>query len=148
MSLEEARKLLAVARHDADCADLLARAGRDAKPPRDVSDWLITMQFYVLCLHVQALSRCRGHLIERHEDLRQWINTERDLWGMARAYRLVEERSRDARYKGRLFTRAEVVEFNGRFRAARDHILPLLAQAGLNVQAIEPLLPEDFSEAY
>jgi hypothetical protein len=139
MSNADARKLIEVAHRDAACAGLLAKAARAERASPDVSDWLITIQFYALCLHVQALALCKGLHITRHEELRSWINENPDTRGMARDYRLVETRSREARYDGRLYGRPEVEEFNRRFTSAMTLLLPLLRKEGIDSEIIEPL---------
>jgi hypothetical protein len=145
MSLEDARHLLEVAAHDAKCAAILSEASRSHVPPHDASDWILTMQFYVLCLHVRALARCRGRAFERHEDARLWLNTEQELLAICKAYRLMEEWSRDARYKGRRFRTEEIAEFNARFEKVRDHLLPLLQRAGIkSPRRIAPIPPERY----
>jgi hypothetical protein len=144
MKTAEAQKLLTVAHRDAVCAKLLAKAARSDKTSPDVSDWLITIQFYSLCLYVRALGLARGRELTNHEDARSWINDTPDLREMARDYRLVETRSREARYDGRLYERLEILEFNERFTAAMVHVLPLLRSSGLKADIVVPLPPEDY----
>lgn len=138
----KASDYLALIRHDVECLHLLAGAARTEKPPKDVSDWIITLHFYLLCVYVKALARCRQKDFQDHYAIRLWLNTEKDLLGVARPYRKVEEWSRDARYEGRLFTQPEILRFHHWFKEARDQLVALLRkeEAG-QVPVPDPVSP-------
>lgn len=140
MTKADAERLLLIVRRNIDCAKLLADAAESAKPHQDVSDWIITIEFYVLCLYMTALAECRGMTFDRHYDLRMWINTDPDVRVAAKDYRKSEEWSREARYNGRLFTADEIERFNRRFRSVTNAVTPLLRGAGVAfVPSVEPL---------
>ena len=142
MSKENAQRHLDLIQRDADCAHLLANSARNASPRQDVSDWLITIQFYILCHYVKALGQCKGKEFVRHFDLRQWMNEETDLVPITREYRKAEERSREARYHGRLFPVDKVERFNDWFETVRDNLTIQIHNAGLSSPpSIDPIEP-------
>jgi hypothetical protein len=135
-----AEPYLELAARDAWALAALAKAGRDAR--RDVSDWVVTLHFYTLCIYVKALGRCRGRDIQDHYGIRQWLNSDVELTPIARPYRKIEEWSRDARYEGRLFdAKSEMPRFHEWFVAVRDHLCGLLEREGLRPARIAPVDP-------
>src|SRR5438093_2301199 len=144
MSTEGAQKLVEVAKRQRDCAGLLAEAARTAPKPQDVSGWLITLHFYVLCLLAKAVAKSRGIDFRSQEDIRQWINTEKDIWGISKDYRKAEEMSREARYEGRLFNAEDIRRFNGWYCSVRRHLVGLIKSAGVWVPSLKPLGPEQY----
>ena len=133
---------LFLVQRDADCLRLLAQAARSEYPGRDVSDWIVTIHFYILCVYVKALGSCRQQNFQDHYAIRQWLNTEPDLLGIARPYRKVEEASRDARYEGRLFAPPEIQRFHQWFQEARDQFVALLRKEGVTqIPNPDPVVP-------
>ena len=131
---------LTLVRHDLETLALLSPAAASQKPPLDASDRKCTLLFYMACIYLRALAHQRGKAIERHADARTWLNTEPDLVAIARPYRMLEERSRDARYDGRRFSQPELQGMHRWFCAIRDHLVPLLKATGLAiVPVVEPL---------
>jgi hypothetical protein len=132
-------RCLNIIRHDFDTLTLLSQGAAANKPPVDVSDWKCTILFYMACLYVRALAHQKGKDIHRHIEARDWINAEKDLIPIARSYRKLEERSRDARYEGRKFTRSEMDEILRWFCDVRETLIHLLAGSGLaNVPRVDP----------
>ncbi len=87
--------------------------------------------FYITCIYVKALGRSFERDIQDHYALRLWLNTEPELLSIARAYRHIEEPSRDARYEGRTFKKEFAVErVVPNFVRVRDHIADLLEKRG------------------
>ena len=135
-------KYLHLIQHDVDALGLLVGAARASKPPKNVSDWAITLHFYILCVYVKALGRCRGKDFQDHYSIREWLNEEKDLLFIARPYRKVEEWSRDARYEGRVFDPSEVGRFHKWFVEVRNGFVALLQKEGLSsVPAPDPISP-------
>jgi len=131
--------LLELVKHDLETLALLSESATARKPPLDVSDWKWTLLFYMACIYVRALAEKRGKSIERHTDARDWLNIEPDLIYIAKPYRKLEERSRDARYEGRRFNPKEFAEGYGWFCEVRNKIVALLQAAGVaNVVIVEP----------
>lgn len=145
MSKDAALGHLSQVQRNEKCAALLARAARQASPREDHSDWVVTIEYYILCLYLKALGECRGRSFRRHVDLRNWAHEQEDVRGLMRSYRQTEEWSRDARYSGRQFSQDEVERFNEHFEAIREGILPLLWKEQIppdRVYSAEPLPPE------
>lgn len=108
---------------------ILAEAAQKRLPPADVSDWVVTIQYYILCLYIQAYGESQGKTFARHLDMRDWINSrESGLAEISRAYRKAEEWSRDARYKGRRFRKDEIDRFTDWFLQVRNFVASLLRQ--------------------
>src|ERR1043165_2941397 len=103
MSTTDVERYLRLAEHDLTVLDLLSQAAAGAKSNADVSDWKVTLLFYVACILVKALGRERGLELNDHFFVKQWLNTTADLVTITRSYRKLEDRSRDARYEGVLF---------------------------------------------
>ena len=122
---------LALAKHDYDTLVLLSQAAAQKQPRFDASDWKVALTFYMACIYVKALAAIRGKQFRKHEDLRTWINVTQDVIPIASTYRALEEKSRDARYEGRKFRRAELEEVSALFNRVRDGIERLLASAGI-----------------
>lgn len=130
---------LRLIRHDAQTLEILSRAAAASTPPADVSDWKCTLTFYIACIYVKALAATRKVQFEEHFGLRQWLNTTADVTAIARPYRKLEERSRDARYEGRLFTSGELREAHRWFSEVRDKIVGLLKASGIqDVPSVDP----------
>jgi hypothetical protein len=105
----------------------------------DVSDWKCTLLFYIACTYVKALGMARGKDIQDHFQLRQWLNTTDDLWGFAKPYRKLEERSRDARYEGRFYASRELADCGRWFSEVRDAVVGLLRAMGVTqVPVVDP----------
>lgn len=126
MSQADCAHYLDLVRHNHRCALLLAEAARGHKTSPDVSDWIVTFHFYILCVYVKALGRCRLQDFQDHYSLRAWLNQQPDLLEVTKSYRRVEEWSRDARYEGRTFTGAEMERLHRWFVHARDGFADLL----------------------
>lgn len=103
-----------------------------------MSGWKCTLVFYMACIYVKALGRLRGKDLQDHYQVKQWLNTEPELREIAKSYRLIEERSRDARYEGRSFDSRELQEVARRFEQVRDRIADLLRQGGVAVDPVDP----------
>jgi hypothetical protein len=135
---------LRLVQRNGECVALLAAAARKEKPARDVSDWIITLHFYILCVYLKALGQRRGRMFQDHVSIRGYLNLEPDLLKLARPYRQVEEWSRDARYEGRLFTPDEVRRFHSHFITVRDGIVELIVKSGMATEAVpiaQPVFP-------
>lgn len=140
MSQSDAQRYFELLRRDEQTLQLLSTSARTKQPAQDVSDWIVTLHFYVLCVYVKALGRCRGREFQDHLGLRTWLNTEADLLAAAKPYRKTEEWSRDARYEGRTFKVEEIRILHRWFKEARDIILGLLRkQVGGEVPVVEPV---------
>lgn len=132
-------RCLHVIRHDLDALTLLSRGAAANQPPLDVSDWKCTLLFYMACLYVRALAHQRGKDIQRHIEARDWINADKELIPIAKSYRKLEERSRDARYEGRKFTKSEMVEIHRWFCGVREALIRLLPASCLaDVPRVDP----------
>lgn len=133
-------KYLRLIEHDFGVLELLTASAERAKPPRDVSDWQVTLIFYITCIYVKALGRSFGRDIQDHYGLRQWLNTEPDLLVIARPYRHIEEPSRDARYEGRTFDRDFILKrIVPHFVLVRNHLAGLLEKRGATaVPRVDP----------
>ena len=133
-------KYLRLIEHDFGVLELLTASAKRAQPPKDVSDWQVTLIFYITCIYIKALGRSFGRDIQDHYGLRQWLNTEPDLVVIARPYRHIEEPSRDARYEGRRFDQAFLLlRIVPNFLQVRDHVADLLEKRGAKaVPRIDP----------
>lgn len=129
MHVPDVERYLRLAEHDFEVLRILARAAATDPRPRDVSDWKVTILYYVACILVRALGKDRGKDFGDHFMVKQWMNTTHDLLPMTRPYRKLEERSRDARYEGRLFSDAQLEQSVAWFIAVRDHVLDLLGRS-------------------
>lgn len=139
MGAADAPRYLALIEHDLEALGLLCEAAQAKRPPVDVSDWQCTLVYYMACIFVKAMGRTRGKDLQDHYQLKQWINTTADLVPITKPYRKLEERSRDARYEGRRFTRSELAETIGWFGQVRDHLAALLTREGVkNIPVIDP----------
>lgn len=127
--------LLLAERHHRALACLLRGAEHE-----DVSAWALTLNYYVLCAYTSSLAASRGLSFVRHLDLRDWINSRDGPTPIARPYRKLEEWSRDARYRGRSFDRAEAERAGEWFLEARDYILGEMRRAGrTKLPILDPL---------
>lgn len=141
MTLADARRYLQQVRRTEKTLKLLVKATQREDPRVDVSDWAVTIHFYVLCVYVKALGRCRGQDFQDHYGIRQWLNTEPDLLRIARPYRKIEEWSRDSRYEGRTFSSAEFARLHEWFVEVRDCLTSLLQAQG--IEDVPVVLPVD-----
>ena len=142
MSETDAGTYFELLRRDVRTLGVLAAAARNANPPHDASDWVVTLHFYILCIYAKALGRCRGKEFQDHIGIRNWLNTESDLLAVAKSYRKTEEWSRDARYEGRIFDAEEIRNLHRWFRTARDIFVELLrGNACQDVPVVEPVNP-------
>lgn len=142
MTASQAERYARLIDRNVSSLKLLRDAARNAQPKKDVSDWIVTIHFYILCVYVKCLGKCRGRDFQDHYGIRQWLNSERDLVHVARPYRKVEEWSRDARYEGRTFRDDEFRRFAGWFTTARDHFVRSLSNEGLsNIPNVDPVTP-------
>ena len=142
MSLVDAERYLAQVRRSEKALGLLTQAALAETPTEDVSDWVVTIHFYILCVYLKALGRCRGMDFQDHYAIRQWLNTESDLLSIARPYRKVEEWSRDSRYEGQTFAPPEISRFHSWFEDVRDHVVRLLRAHGIrDVPVVRPVDP-------
>jgi hypothetical protein len=127
MNPPDVQKYLNLLGHDLRVLQLLSEAASRGKPPDDVSDWQVTILFYLACLYVKAVGCLYGKRFDDHISLRQWINSETDMLGIARDYRKLEEASRDARYEGRRSPKEAMVRVQiPRFETVRNHVVNLL----------------------
>jgi len=130
---------LTLVQHDLKTLEALTEGAASRKPPLDVSDWKCTLTFYMACIYVKAIASSRSVELQDHYQLRQWLNTTGDLLTITRSYRKLEERSRDARYEGRLFSAAELGEALRWYIDVRNRIVALLSAAGTaNVPVADP----------
>lgn len=144
MSQADAKRYLLQVQSNEKALRLLVAAAQAETPRVDVSDWAVTMHFYILCVYVKALGRCRGRDFQDHYGIRQWLNTESDLLQAARPYRKVEEWSREARYEGRTFYSSEMERFHDWFELVRDQLTALLRAHGLKaVPVVNPVDPHN-----
>lgn len=142
MTTRDAERYARLIGRNAIAARLLAQAAGKQVPAHDASDWLIIMHFYILCVYVKCLGKCRGTDFQDHYQIRKWLNSETDMLAMARPYRKVEEWSRDARYEGRTFDSTEFRRFESYYCAVRDHLFQLLVAEGLtSVPRVEVVRP-------
>ncbi|MCK6479496.1 MAG: hypothetical protein HUU06_06650 [Planctomycetaceae bacterium] len=139
MGTSDAEPYLRLVEHDLEALDLITAAARGRTPTVDVSDWQCTLVYYMACIYVKAVGRARGKDLQDHYQLKQWINTTTDLVPITRPYRKLEERSRDARYEGRRFTRPELIETIGWFAQVRDHLVGVLKEEGVEgIPVVDP----------
>lgn len=132
-------RYLKLVQHDLDALGFLSRGAEASSPPTDVTDWKVTFLFYITCIYVKALGRTRSIDFQDHYQVKQWLNTTPDLLPMTRSYRKLEERSRDARYEGRIFTPTEMAAALRWFDDVRDLVVGLLKTAGVaNVPRVAP----------
>jgi hypothetical protein len=131
--------LLDLVKHNFETLAILSEGASARKPPTDITDWKCTILFYMACIYLRALASNRKKVIERHMDARDWLNAEPDLIYIAKSYRKLEERSRDARYEGRRFKPAEMQEAYRWFCEVRDKLVDLLKKDGLaSVESLDP----------
>jgi hypothetical protein len=139
MGIAEPVSYLKLIQHDSDVLATLSVAAARKSPPLDVSDWKCTLLFYMACIYMKALGRARGRDLQDHYGIKQWINTDAALIAIAKSYRKLEERSRDARYEGRLYSRIELDQACRWFSEVRDHVSSLLKLDGIqDMPAIDP----------
>jgi hypothetical protein len=124
-------RYLNLAAHDLLVLRALRSGALAIKGPADVSDWTVTLTFYSACILMKALARSRNRDLQDHYSVKQWMNTTADLLPVAKAYRKLEERSRDARYEGATFDDRSVKQSVEWFESVRDHVVALLAKAGV-----------------
>lgn len=115
-----------------DRATLILLRDAARRSGADVSGWIITLHFYVLCVLVKAVGRTVGEDFQDHFRIRQWINTHDPMSPLAASYRNVEEWSRDARSEGRRFNAAEFARFRAWFEHVRDGVGDILTRAGVS----------------
>ena len=132
MSAGDIDRYVRLAAHDLEVLGLLRKAAESARPTRDVSDWSVTLLYYVSCVLVKALARTRGKDFQDHFTLKTWLNTTQDLLAITKPYRKLEDRSRDARYEGRKFSAAELEATVVWFERIRDHVVSLLRTIGIS----------------
>ena len=130
MSVKEAQRYLAIAEHDGVVLRMLVE-GSKGEGTEDTTDWQVALLYYIMCIRVKALGSCRGVELQDHYSIKQWLNAESDLLGIARPYRKAEEWSRDARYEGRRFGRDELKRYLGWFASVYDHLGALLQNEGV-----------------
>ncbi len=135
-------RYLELARHDAQVLDSLTEVAALKSPQQDVSDWQVTLLFYVCCISVKAVGRALGRSLHDHYEVRQFLNTEQRLLLIARPYRHIEEASRNARYEGERFDRAF---FRNRlaphFRAVWAKVVEVLTAEGvLSIGGMDPVV--------
>jgi len=139
MGIAESSPDLKLIQHDLEVLATLSVASSRKSPPLDVSDWKCTLLFYMACIYMKALGRLRGRDLQDHYSIKQWINTDVALVTIAKSYRKLEERSRDARYEGRLYSRNELDQVYRWFCDVRDQISGLLKQGGVqDIPLIDP----------
>jgi hypothetical protein len=139
MGIADSSRYLKLIQHDLDVLTTLAVAASRKSPPLDVSDWKCTLLFYMACIFMKALGRTRKRDLQDHYGIKQWINTDAELVSIARSYRKLEERSRDARYEGRMYSRDELNQAYRWFCDVRDHISKLLRTDGVgDITLIDP----------
>ena len=140
MNPPEVQKYLDLLKHDLRVLHLLTQAAKSEDPPEDVSDWQVTLLFYLACIHVKTVAHLYGQRFDDHISLRGWINSEADMFAMAGEYRKLEEASRDARYEGRLFSPTSIEQVQlPRFEAVRDHVVSVLREKGITrITHIDP----------
>lgn len=126
--------------HDFNVLGLLTRASRQDPSIGNISDWQVTLLFYICCVYAKAACKTLGVDIQDHFSLRQFLNTEPRLVYVARSYRKIEEASRDARYEGRTFDIDYIRDrILPNFISVRDAMVNLLEQQGvINVPKIDP----------
>ena len=129
MALADVPPYLALVASDREVLAIVTNGGRAAK--RDVSDWQTTLVFYMACIYVKALGRLRGKDLQDHFQIKQWLNTTADLVLIAKPYRKLEDRSRDARYEGRRFATTEMEQHVLWFEIVRGAIERLLRAGGV-----------------
>ena len=118
---------LDIVRHDFEVLRLLHRAGGAV----DTTDWRSTLIFYIACHYVNSLAHSRGVAFADHTDRRRWLNSTRETLWICKPYRMLEERSRAARYDGRTFSTAEMREHCDWMCLVRDLVVACLVSAGL-----------------
>ncbi|MDA0837812.1 MAG: hypothetical protein O3B01_13580 [Planctomycetota bacterium] len=140
MNPPEVQKYLELLKHDLKVLRLLTDAAKSSNPPEDVSDWQVTLLFYLACIYVKAAAQLYGERFDDHISLRGWLNREQDMIAMTRDYRKLEEASRDARYEGRLFSPREIEQEQlSRFETVRDHVVDVLRGKGVTrITEIDP----------
>lgn len=112
--------------HDRDVFALLATASQSSAPRKDCTDWQCTLLFYMACISVKCFAATTGLAIQDHYQLRSWLNNQPALLGVARSYRKLEERSRDARYEGRRYSAAEMDQNKRWFGEVHQAVIALL----------------------
>jgi hypothetical protein len=139
MGIAEPAFYLQLIQHDSDVLATLSAAASSKTPPLDVSDWKCTLLFYMARIYMKALGRARGRDLQDHYGIKQWINTDAALVAIARSYRKLEERSRNARYEGRRYSRPELDQACRWFSEVRDHVSNLLKRDGIqDMPVIDP----------
>jgi hypothetical protein len=140
MSLPQVQRYQDLLKHDLAVFELLTQAAKAKKPPEDVSDWQVTLLFYLACVYVKLAGCLYSKRFDDHISLRQWINTENDMLAITRDYRKLEEASRDARHEGRRFAPVEIRSVQlRRFESVQDHVVAVVAAKGVpGVTRIDP----------
>ncbi len=129
--MKQPAEYLDLVRHTHAVLKLMAEANRGNGQAGDISDWVVTLHFYILCTYVKALGSSRKCDFRSHNHIHAWIAGTKDLQGAFRSYRKVEEWSRDARYEGRTFPPAEMAAVHRWFVDVRDQVGGLLEAAGV-----------------
>ncbi len=137
-------KYLALVSHDLKLFDLVTRLIPSSASKEDFSDWQVTILFYMACIFLKAACSLLGEDVQDHFMMRQIINNRQEFYSIAKAYRHLEEASRDARYEGRVFDKQYILDrLIPKFNSVRDCIVDLLKQKNIsNIPSIEvePLL--------
>jgi tRNA U34 2-thiouridine synthase MnmA/TrmU len=136
MNEDAARRYVRIAEHDYRVVGLLLAACSGQKNSEDVTDWQVALLFYILCLQVKALAVCRGKELQDHYAVKQWLNVQTELCGVARSYRKIEEWSRDARYEGRRFNPCELSRFAQWFSEVHCCLSALLKKEGVEPSSL------------
>ena len=139
MSAPDVARYLRLIEHDLEVLKLLAGAAK-ARGGVDVSDWKCTLLFYMACIYIKAFGRTQGKELQDHYNVKQWMNTTRELLPIAKPYRKLEERSREARYEGRKYDASEASQHARWFQEVRDGVVALLRSSGVaNPPSVDPV---------
>jgi len=131
---------LSLIKHDLNLLDLLTGKLPAHLENEDFSDWEVTILFYINCIYLKAVCRLFGEDIQDHYSLRQIINTHNELTSIAKAYRHLEEDSRDARYEGRKFNKEYITKrLLPKFIQVRDCAVTIIKKNGItNAPSVDP----------
>lgn len=133
LAFPESTRYIQLAEHDIRLLALISNQDRKQSGTlEDFSDWKVTIIFYISCILMKAVCSLWGEDIQNHYMLRRIINERPELYSIARDYRKLEEASRDARYEGRTFEPAFIVQrVIPKFNSIRDQVFLLLNNAGV-----------------
>ena len=131
--MENIDKYLELIKHNSKLLDLITGSRPEHLTHEDFSDWQVTVIFYISCTYLKAVCMLYGEDVQDHHKLRTIINTNKELWGIARPYRHIEESSRDARYEGRKFDK-EYIEGRllPKFYKVRDCAVGIIKGKGID----------------